>query len=59
MLKLLAAGSTNFEIAQSRGLSHKTVVHHVSNVLKKPELDSRTEAAVWAVQEGLIEQGAG
>lgn len=59
VLRLLAAGSTNFEIAQSRGLSHKTVVHHVSNVLKEPEVDSRTEAAVWAVQEGLIEQGAG
>ena len=56
VLRLVVEGETNREIAQALGISKKTVGHHVSSVLGKLEVDSRTEAAVWAVREGVIEE---
>jgi DNA-binding CsgD family transcriptional regulator len=50
VLRLVVEGETNREIAQALGISEKTAGHHVSSVLGKLEVDSRTEAAVWAVQ---------
>jgi len=55
-LRPVVEGRTNQEIAQALGISEKTAGHHVSSVLGKLEVDSRTEAAVWAVKEGFIEQ---
>jgi len=50
VLRLLAEGLTNAEIAARLYLSTKTVGHHVSNVLAKLNLRSRSEAAAWALR---------
>jgi DNA-binding NarL/FixJ family response regulator len=51
VLDLLGEGLSNAEIAQRLFISTKTAGHHVSNVLMKLHLKSRTEAAVYAVRE--------
>jgi len=56
VLRLVAEGRTNREIAHVLGISEKTAEHHVGSILGKLEVGSRTEAAVWAVREGFIEQ---
>lgn len=53
VLKLLAKGSTNKEIAKAFHLSEGTVKNHVSNILMRLELRDRTQAAVYAVENGL------
>jgi DNA-binding NarL/FixJ family response regulator len=53
VLKLLAAGKDNAQIAQDLFLSEKTVKNHVSAILRKLQLQNRTEAAVFAVRSGL------
>lgn len=40
-------------IAESRGISHKTVRNHLANIYRKLELRSRTEAMLWAARMGL------
>jgi len=52
-LGLLADGKTNRQIADELFLSLKTVKTHVGNILRKLEVNSRTEAAILAVQSGL------
>jgi DNA-binding CsgD family transcriptional regulator len=52
VLDLLGEGLSNAEIAERLFISTKTAGHHVSNVLMKLHLKSRTEAAVYAVREG-------
>lgn len=53
VLRLLARGSSNREIARSLGVSEKTVKTHVSAVLSKLGVQDRTQAAVYAVRHGL------
>ena len=53
MLRLLAHGHSNREIADSLYISPRTVNFHVTNLLAKLELDSRTAAAAFAVRHGL------
>ncbi len=53
-LRLMAKGFTNKEIAKELGISEVTVKTHVSNVLSKLGLSSRTQAALFALKEGLV-----
>jgi DNA-binding NarL/FixJ family response regulator len=53
VLTLIAEGSTNRQIARQLGVTERTARTHVSNILAKLQLTSRTQAALWAVQEGL------
>ncbi|HMA59649.1 MAG TPA: response regulator transcription factor [Halanaerobiales bacterium] len=54
VLALLGRGLSNQEIADQLVVSIKTVKTHVSNILAKLEVDSRTQAAVFAIRKGLI-----
>ena len=55
MLRLLAGGLTNRQIAERLVVSEHTVHRHVTNILRKLELPSRTAAAAVAVRSGLLE----
>ena len=55
VLRLLAMGQSNKEIAQTLSIGEKTVKTHVSNVLAKLSVTSRTQAALYAVRIGLVE----
>jgi DNA-binding NarL/FixJ family response regulator len=55
VLGLVAQGLSNREIARSLGISERTARTHVSNMLIKLGLPSRTQAALWAVREGVID----
>jgi NarL family two-component system response regulator LiaR len=57
VLKLLARGRANKEIAQDLFIGEKTVKTHVSNILLKLGVQSRTQAALFAAQNGLAELG--
>jgi DNA-binding NarL/FixJ family response regulator len=50
----IAAGATNRQIARDLRVSERTARTHVSNILAKLGLASRTQAAMWAVREGLV-----
>jgi DNA-binding NarL/FixJ family response regulator len=54
VLKQLALGLTNKEIAQSLGISYETVKEHVQHILRKIGVSDRTQAAVWAVRKNLV-----
>ena len=54
ILVLVAQGRSNREIARILLISERTARTHVSNVLTKLGLASRTQAALWAVREGLV-----
>ncbi len=54
VLKQLALGLTNKEIAQSLGISYETVKEHVQHILQKLSVSDRTQAAVWAVRRNLV-----
>jgi DNA-binding NarL/FixJ family response regulator len=54
VLRLVGAGRANKEIAACLGISERTARTHVSNILGKLGLASRTQAALWAVREGLV-----
>jgi DNA-binding NarL/FixJ family response regulator len=51
---LLAEGLSNGEIARRLYISTKTASVHVSNILAKLDMTSRTEVATWAVRSGLV-----
>ena len=53
VLRLIAAGRSNREIARELDVAEKTVKTHVSNVLSKLGVADRTQAALYAVQHGL------
>jgi DNA-binding NarL/FixJ family response regulator len=58
VLRLLAEGRANKEIAAALSLSERTARTHVSSILAKLGLNSRTQAALWAVREGLVDVSA-
>jgi DNA-binding NarL/FixJ family response regulator len=58
IVRLLAAGRANKEIAGELAISERTARTHVSHILAKLGLSSRTQAALWAVREGLVEGDA-
>jgi DNA-binding CsgD family transcriptional regulator len=53
VLRLLAEGRTNREIAATLGISHYTVANHVRNMMNKLGLESRTAVVAWAMRHGL------
>ena len=53
ILQMVAAGKPNKQIADELVISERTARTHVSNILRKLDLSSRTQAALWAVREGL------
>ncbi len=54
VLRQLALGLTNKEIAQSLHISYETVKEHVQHILRKIGVSDRTQAAVWAVRKELV-----
>lgn len=54
VLKLLAFGMYNKEVAESLEISERTVKNHVSNIFKKIGVTDRTQAAVFAIRNNLI-----
>ena len=57
VLKLIAGGLSNQEIADTLVISQRTVSSHVSNILEKLHLANRTQAALYALREGLASLG--
>ncbi|MDQ3654062.1 MAG: tetratricopeptide repeat protein [Chloroflexota bacterium] len=53
VLRLMADGLGNQEIADGLFLSHRTVSHHVSSILSKLRVESRTAAVAYAIRNGL------
>jgi DNA-binding NarL/FixJ family response regulator len=54
VLRLIANGKDNAEIAQELHISPKTVKNHISNILMKLQIENRIQAAVYAVRSGLV-----
>ena len=57
VLRLIAYGESNQEIAMALGIGMATVSKHVSHILSKLHLASRTQAALYALREGLAPLG--
>ena len=55
VLRLVARGMSNKEIAAELVIAENTVKNHVRNILEKLHLRSRTEAAMYAVREKLVD----
>jgi len=54
VLKLIANGKDNAQIAGDLHISPKTVKNHISNILMKLQIDNRIQAAVYAVRSGIV-----
>ncbi len=54
VLRLIAAGKTDREIADELFISARTVGGHISNILNKTSSSNRAEAAVYAARQGLV-----
>ena len=54
VLKLVAVGMFNKDIGKELDISERTVKNHMSNIFKKIECDDRTQAAVFAIRNGLV-----
>jgi DNA-binding NarL/FixJ family response regulator len=57
VLTRIVSGHTNKRIADELTISYETVKEHVQHLLKKIGVTDRTQAAVWAVRNGILEQG--
>ncbi len=57
VLRLIAEGCSNRKIAETLVIGEKTVKTHITNILSKLHLADRTQAAVYAWQEGIIHRG--
>ena len=55
VLKLITEGLFNKEIAYKLSISERTVKNHVSNIFKKINASDRTQAAVFAIRNGLVD----
>jgi two-component system, NarL family, response regulator LiaR len=56
VIRLVADGKSNREIAQSLIISEKTAKAHVSNILSKLGLEDRTQMAIYAIKNGLVDR---
>lgn len=56
VIRLVARGCSNQEIARELIISEKTVKTHVSNILNKLQLKDRTQLAIYAIKAGLVDQ---
>jgi DNA-binding NarL/FixJ family response regulator len=54
VLRLLAEGLTNRQIAQALDIAERTVGFHVGNILEKLDVASRVDAVMWAKDEGIV-----
>ena len=54
VLRLVAEGCSNREIADALVISERTAVHHVSHILDKLAVPSRAAATAWAFRPGLV-----
>ncbi len=54
ILQQVAAGLANKEIAHRLGISERTVKNHLSNIMEKLHVNSRTQAAVYALRSGML-----
>jgi DNA-binding NarL/FixJ family response regulator len=54
VLKLIANGKDNAQIAAELHISPKTVKNHISNILMKLQIENRIQAAVYAVRSGIV-----
>lgn len=57
VLALVARGKHNREIAEALVISEKTAKMHISNILGKLGLEDRTQMAIYAIQNGLVDPG--
>jgi DNA-binding NarL/FixJ family response regulator len=53
VLRQIALGLSNKEIAETLSISVETVKEHVQNLLRKLAVNDRTQAAIWAIREGI------
>ncbi|MCJ7434982.1 MAG: response regulator transcription factor, partial [Anaerolineales bacterium] len=54
VLRLVASGASNMEIAQKLSISVNTVKSHMKNIMEKLHLENRTQAATYALKHGLV-----
>lgn len=57
VLRLVANGASNSEIAETLSISINTVKSHLKNILEKLQLENRTQAATYAFKHGLVSPG--
>jgi len=55
VVRLVAQGRSNHEIAKELVISEKTVKSHISNILGKLQLQDRTQLAIYAIKHGLVD----
>jgi len=54
VLRLVSAGKTNRDIADTLFISEKTVARHLTNIFAKIDCQSRTQAAAYAYRHGIV-----
>lgn len=54
IVKIVAHGNSNQDIAKKLNISQRTVTKHISNILHKLQLENRTQIAFYAAKEGLM-----